>query len=116
MIRQNANNHFFDSTSLSGLSLMTLDDSLNNELPFLRRYYLMGQFQVREIKNVLDVIMRYTHSIQEHSGQASSIIEWRISNRVLLFNINTIVVGGGTNTEFNSMFTSSFMAGIETHF
>ncbi len=116
MIRRNAHDHFFDSTLLSGLSQMTLDDSLNNELPFLRKYYLMGQFQVREIDNVLDVIVRYTHGIEEDAGQASSIIEWKISNRLQLFNINTIAVGSGRNTEFNSLFTSNYMAGIETHF
>ena len=116
MIRQNASDHFFDSTPLSGLSMMTLDDSLNNELPFLRRYYLMGQFQVREIKNVLDVIVRYTHGIEEHAGQASSIIEWRISDRIEVFNIDTIAAGSGRNTEFNSLITSSYMAGIEMHF
>lgn len=116
MLRQSAYDHFFDNTSLAGSSQMMLDDALNNELPFLRRYYLMGQFQIREIKNVLDVIMRYTHGIEENAGQASSIIEWQISNRMLLFNINTIAVGSSKNTEFNSMFTSSYMAGIETHF
>ena len=77
----------------------------------------MGQFQVREIKNVLDVIVRYTHGIEEDAGQASSIIEWRISDHLQLFNINTITLNsGGRNTEFNSMFTSNYMVGIETHF
>ncbi len=115
-IRQNAHDHFFDSPALSGLSQMTLNDTLNNELPFLRRYYLMGQFQVREIKNVLDVIIRYTHGIEEHAGQASSIIGWQLSNRIEVFNINTIALGGNRDTEFNSLLKSSFMAGIETHF
>ena len=116
MIRRNAHDHFFDTTPPSGLSQMTLNNTLNNELPFLRRYYLMGQFKVREIKNVLDVIVRYTHGIEEHAGQASSIIEWQLSNRVQLFNINTVAVGSSRNTEFNSLLTSSYMAGIETHF
>lgn len=116
MIRQNAHDHFFDTTPLSGLSQMTLNETLNNELPFLRRYYLMGQYQVREIKNVLDVIVRYTHGIEEHAGQASSIIEWQLSNRIQLFNINTIAVGSGKNREFNSLLASSYMAGIEVHF
>jgi hypothetical protein len=115
-IRRNAYDHFFDTILLSGLSQMTLNDTLNNELPFLRRYYLMGQFQVREIKNVLDIIVRYTHGIEEHAGQASSIIEWQLSNRIQLFNINTVAVGNGKDTEFNSLLTSSYMAGIEMHF
>jgi hypothetical protein len=116
MIRQNAHDHFFDSSALAGLSQMTLNDTLNNELPFLRRYYLMGQFQVREIKDVLDVIIRYTHGIEEHAGQASSIIGWQLSNRIEVFNINTFAVGINRDTEFNSLLGSSFMAGIEAHF
>jgi hypothetical protein len=116
LIRKNAYEHFFDAGALSGLSQMTLSDSLNNELPFLRKYYFMGQFQVREIKNVLDVIVRYTQGIEEHAGQASSIIEWQISNHIELFNINTVAVGSGRNTEFNSLLTNSVMAGIEAHF
>jgi hypothetical protein len=116
MIRRSASDHFFDNTPLSGLSQMTLNDTLNNELPFLRRYYLMGQFQVREIKNVLDVIVRYTYGIEEHAGQVSSIVGWQLSNRIEAFNINTIALGGRRNNEFNSLFEGSCLAGIELHF
>lgn len=115
-IRQNASDHFFDSDPLYGLPQNTLGESLNNDLPFLRRYYLMGQFQVREIKNVLDVTVRYVHSLEEHVGLASSIIEWQISKRIQLFNINTIAVDHGEETEYNSILTKSVMAGLEAHF
>ncbi len=114
-LRQNASDHFFDAGPLSGLSTMTLAESLNTGLSFLRKHYLMGQYQVREIKNVLDVIIRYTHSLDEHAGQASSIIEWQVSNRIQFFNINTIAVDHGRDTEFNSILDNSFMAGIEIH-
>ncbi len=115
-LRKNASDHFFDNTVLAGLSNKTLAESLNNGLPFLRRYYLMGQYQVREIKNVLDIILRYTHGVEERAGQASSIIEWQLSNRLQLFNINTVSVDHGRNTEFNALIQKSFMAGIEAHF
>jgi hypothetical protein len=116
MIRKNASDHFFDNTTLSGLSRMTLNETLNNGLPFLRRYYIMGQFQVREIKNVFDVIVRYTHGLEEHAGQGSSIIGWQVSNQVEVFNINTVALGSERNGEFNSLFTGIYMAGIEVHF
>jgi len=35
---------------------------------------------------------------------------------MLFFNINTISPDSGGNNEFNSLFTKSFMAGIEYHF
>jgi hypothetical protein len=115
-LRQNASDHFFDAGPLSVLSQMTLNESLNNGTSFLRRYYLMGQYQVREIKNVLDVIVRYTHSLEEHAGQASSIIEWQLTNRIQFFNINIVGVNAGGNTEYNSIISQSYMAGIEVHF
>ncbi len=114
-LRRSANDHFFDSM-LSGVSQMTLNESLNTGLPFLRRYYLMGQFQVREIKNVLDVIVRYMHGLEEHAGQASSIIEWQLTDRIQFFNINMVSVDTGRNTEFNTALNESFIAGIEVHF
>jgi hypothetical protein len=115
-LRQNASDHFFDGGLLSGLSQKTLGESLSTGSPFLRRYYLMGQFQVREIKNVLDIIVRYTYSLEEHAGQASSIIEWQMTDRTRLFNINTVSTGRGKETEFNAVLEKSFMAGIEVHF
>jgi hypothetical protein len=115
-LRQSASDHFFEGNALAGLSQATLGGALNNGLPFLRRYYLMGQYQVREIRNVLDVIMRYTHSLEEHTGQASSILEWRLSDRVQFFNINVVAVNGGRDSEFGSILSKSFLAGIEVHF
>jgi hypothetical protein len=115
-LRRNANDHFFDTTALAGLSQQTLAQSLYNGSPFLRRYYAMAQYQVREIKNVLDVIVRYTHGLDEHAGQASSIIEWQMTDRIQFFNINTVSVGSREETEFNSILNKSAMVGIEAHF
>ena len=114
-LRQSASDHFFDAGAISGLSQMTLNYSLNNGTSFLRRYYLMGQYQMREIKSVLDVYLRYVYGLEERAGQASTIIEWQVTDRVQFFNINTAAVGGG-NTEFNSLLSKSFIAGIEVHF
>lgn len=115
-LRQSASEHFFDMSVLSGLSQQTLGASLSTGLPFMRRYYLMGQYQVREIKNVLDVLVRYTHGLEEGAGQVSSIIEWQLSDRVQFFNINTIALDHGKETEFNSVFDRMFLAGVEAHF
>lgn len=114
-VRRNANDHFFDTT-LSGLPQSTLAEALYPGAPFLRRYYAMGQLQVREIRNVLDVIVRYTYSLEEHAGQASTILEWQMNDRIRFFNINTVSVDSGRDTEFNAVLRKSFMAGIEAHF
>ena len=116
LLRRNAADHFIDGGAMSGLSQQTLGESLNTGSPFLRRYYLMGQYQVREIKNVLDVMVRYVHSLEERAGHASSILEWRLSDRVQFFNINTFSVSNGKETEFNAILLRSFLAGVEVHF
>jgi hypothetical protein len=115
-LRRNAADHFFDGGLMTGLSRKTLADALAPGMPFLRRYYLMGQFQVREIRNALDIVVRYVHGIEERAGQASTILEWRFSDRVQLFNVNTTSVARGKEAEFNAVLVRSFMAGIEAHF
>lgn len=114
-LKKTAAVHLFDKSSLSPLSQKTLAEALNTGSPFLRRYYLMAQFQQREIKNVLDIILRYTHGLEEKSGQFSTILEWQVAERIQLFNINTIALGG-SDTEFKSVLSKSFMIGLELHF
>jgi len=115
-LRDQAAAHYFDGGLMSALSARTLNQTLNTGMPFLRRYYLMGQYQVREISNVLDIMVRYVHGIEERAGQASTILEWKLSDRAQFFNINMAGIGHGRETEFNSILTKSFMAGIEVHF
>jgi hypothetical protein len=115
-LRRNASDHYFDTGPLSGLSQRTLAESLNTGLPFLRKYYLMAQYQEKEIKNVLDVILRYAYSIEEDAGAATTIVEWKLSDRMSLFNINNISTHNSKNTEYNALVRNSFMLGVETHF
>jgi hypothetical protein len=115
-LRRSASDHFFDGGLLSGFSQKTLGQALGTGSPFLRRYYLMGQFQFKEIANVLDLIVRYTHSLEEHAGQASTILEWQLSERVRFFNITTFGVNSSGDTEYNALLSKSIMAGIEVHY
>ena len=114
-LRKTAATHLPDNSTLSSLSQGTLTEALNTGSQFLRRYYLMAQFQQTDIKNVLDIIIRCTQSMQEQSGQFSTILEWQFAKRIQLFNINTIAVGR-SNTEFKSVLSKSFMLGIEVHY
>ena len=115
-LRNAAGEHYFDGGLMSALSGRTLGQTINTGLPYLRRYYVMGQFQVREIGNVLDISVRYIHGLEERAGQASTILEWKLSDRVQFFNINMVAINGGKETEFNAILDRSFMAGIEVHF
>ena len=115
-LRRSAGDHLFDSGVLSGLSQQTLGQAFGTGSPFLRRYYVMGQFQVREIANVLDLIVRYTHNLEEHAGQASTILECQLSERVRFFTVATTGVNSAGDTEYNALVAKSVMAGIEVHF
>lgn len=114
-LRGDAARHLFDGAGLSGLSQQTLSEALTTGSPFLRQYYLMGQFQSREIKDVLNVILRYTYGLEERAGQASAILEWQATGRLQFFAIGSANVGNRANTEFSSLVGSSLMAGIEAH-
>jgi len=59
--------------------------------------------------------VRYVHGIEERAGQASTIVEWKLTDRIEFFDVNAIAVGG-SNTEFSSVLRGSFMAGVEVHF
>jgi hypothetical protein len=114
-LRQSAADLLFDST-MAGLSRKTLAEALNTGQPFLRKYYLMGQFQFREIRNVAGLILRYLHNMEGHAGQASTILEWQITDSIQFFNINSVAVSHARETEFRSLADKSFMVGFEMHF
>jgi hypothetical protein len=114
-LRSEAAGHFFDAGPLSGLSRGILDQAMDRGSLFLRRAYALAQYQVREIRNVLDVIVRYTYGIEEGGGQASAIIEWQVTDRVQLFTIDTKSVGSA-NREFSSTVRESYIAGMELHY
>jgi hypothetical protein len=114
-LRRNAAAGFFDNSPLGGLSKKTLAEALYTNSALLRRYYLMAQFMEREIGNEVDLMLRYVYGLEEQSGLASTILEWQVSDRVQIFNINTVAVGGA-DTEFNAVLSKSFMAGVEIYF
>jgi hypothetical protein len=114
-LRRNASYHFSDGDPVSSLSQKILAGALNTGSPFLRRYYLMAQYQQREIGNVLDVVLRCTWGLEEGAGQLSGILEWQVLNRIQVFSLNSVGIGG-RDTEFKSVVSKTFMVGIEVHF
>jgi hypothetical protein len=114
-LRQQAGASFTAGGPLTGLAQQTLAGTLSPGMPFLRRYYAMAQVQEREIKNVLDVMVRFVRSLEENSGLASLIAEWQVTKRIQLFTIDSIAFGG-KETEFRSIIDKNFLAGVEVHF
>jgi hypothetical protein len=115
-LRQTAADHLFDGLMAGAYRRNTLAEALNAGQPFLRKYYLLAQFQFREIRNAGDLSVRYLYNLEEHAGQASTIVEWRITDRMQFFNINSIAVSHARETEFRALADKSSMVGIEIHF
>jgi len=111
-LRGTASDHFFDSSAIAGLSQRTLGQALAAGSPFLRRRYLMAQVNSGEIRNSLTVLLRYVRGLEERNGQASSILEWTLSERLQLFNITTVAAGQG---EFRALVDRSSVLGLEAH-
>jgi hypothetical protein len=56
------------------------------------------------------------HSLDENAGLASTIIEWKITDNLQLFNINAVSIDHGGDTEYNSILEKSFLLGLEAYF
>ncbi len=114
-LRKTAADHFFDDSTLSGLSAKTLLDAKDNGLLHLRRKYLMLQYMKKEIQDVLDVSVRYIHNLDDNSGLINSIVEWGVSDNIRLFNVLLISVGDD-ESEFKAVLDTSVMIGMEHTF
>lgn len=112
LLRQRASEHFFDNNALSSISAKVLLEANDPGLLFLRKNYAMVQYMKKEIKDVLDIILRYTYNLDDGSGSLVSVLEWGVSDNVKFFNINNINMGG-QNADFRSIIERSFMFGIE---
>ncbi|HAS17210.1 MAG TPA: hypothetical protein DDX84_07555 [Nitrospiraceae bacterium] len=112
LLRQRASGHFFDNNTPSSISAKTLLEANDPGLLFLRKNYAMVQYMEKEIKDVLDIILRYTHNLDDDSGSLVLVLECGVSDSAMLFNINNINMGG-QNADFRSIVDKSFMFGVE---
>lgn len=114
-LRGNARDLFFSSSPAAAAAPAVLARTYDNGTGFLRRQYVMAQLGSRQIADVLSIIARYTYGVDEGSGQAATMVEWQVSDRVQFFNINTVNLGG-PESEFGSAVKKSMLAGIEVHY
>ncbi|MCP4265018.1 MAG: hypothetical protein GY777_05490 [Candidatus Brocadiaceae bacterium] len=114
-IRKSSADHFIDNSPLSGLATKNLRESITTGNQFIKRHYLMFQYQRRQIKDVFDLILRYTSDLQDGSGLLVTIAELGISDNLQLFNINNIGFGS-LEDEFKSTFKASIVLGLEFTF
>ncbi|MCX5812409.1 MAG: hypothetical protein NT178_07675 [Proteobacteria bacterium] len=114
-LRRSAANVLASGNMMTGLSQMTLGQTANTGLKFLRRNYLLFQYLQNNIKNVIDLTLRWTQNLDDASCQFTTLVTYYLGNHMELFSVGTIS-GGGKNTEFGSTINYQLMTGIKYTF
>jgi len=108
-----------DAYSLSGpigdLSRLTLSRTADPKLRFLRRNYIMLQYQQNDIRDVLNLTFRWTRNIDDGSGQFIAIMEYYLGEHTMIFSIGGIN-SGSSDTEFGTILDRHCMIGVEYTF
>jgi hypothetical protein len=114
-LRKNASDAFDLTGPISDLSRLTLSQTADPGLRFLRRNYVMFQYNHNDIRDVLNLTFRWTQNIDDGSRQFISIVEYFFGEHTQLFSIGTINSGDG-DTEFGSILDYQWMVGLEYTF
>jgi hypothetical protein len=103
----------FNMGGMAGaLGLMTLGQTINPGLRFLRKNYAMLQYTQSNIKNKIEIFMRWTQNLDDGSCQASAYMTYSLGNHFELFSLG-VVSGGDRNTEFGSLLNYQLMFGLK---
>ena len=97
---------------VSALGQKTLSETVNTGLRFLRKNYAMLQYTQNNIKNKIDLTLRWTQNLNDGSGQFTTVVSYSLGNHLELFSVGT-VMAGGKNTEFRSILDYQWMIGLK---
>jgi hypothetical protein len=97
---------------VSALGQMTLGQTASAGLRFLRKNYAMVQYTQTNIKNKIDLTLRWTQNLDDRSGQFTGLITYYLGNHLELFSVGT-VMAGGKDTEFGSILDYQWMIGLK---
>jgi hypothetical protein len=91
---------FFNMGGIPGtLGQMTLYQTVNPGLIFLRKNYAMLQYTQNNIKNKMDIFLRWTQNLDDGSSQASAYATYSLGDHFELFSLGAVGIGG-SDTEF----------------
>jgi len=95
------------------LAPFTLSRTWANGLRLSRQNYVMLQYRQTDIWDLLDVTGRYTHNIDDGSGQVILMVDYYWGDHIQFFSIATFT-SGGRDTEFKSLLDYQWLVGM-TH-
>jgi hypothetical protein len=111
-LRRAAAHAFSSGGLLSGLGQMTLGQTANTGLRFLRKNYALLQYTQNNIQNSLDLTFRWTQNLDDGSCQFTSVASYFLGDHWELFSVVT-VNGGSQDTEFGSILDYQWMLGVQ---
>ena len=114
-LRGRAASSFYSPEPWHNLSKATLMQTLDPRLRFLRKNYLTFQYYQIEIRDVLNLMLRYTYNMDDSSSMVVPIVEYDIGDYLQLFLVGNQRFGS-KNSEFRSLIDYSYMIGMEFTF
>lgn len=100
---------------ISRLAQMTLGQTATTGLRFLRRNYAMVQYIQTNIKNKIDLTVRWTQNLDDGSGQSTGLVAYYLGEHLELFSVGAVTVGS-KNSEFRSLIDYHVMIGLKYTF
>ncbi|MDP2158742.1 MAG: hypothetical protein Q8K68_13660, partial [Nitrospirota bacterium] len=97
---------------ISGLGQKVLGQTINTGLRFLRKNYALLQYTQNNIKNNLDLTLRWTRNLDDGSGQLTALVTYSLGNHLELFSVG-VLNGGGKDTEYGSIMDYQLMLGLK---
>lgn len=114
-LRERAAYAFNFSEPLHSISKMTLMQTLDPKLRFLRKNYLTFKYYQVKIRDVFNLVLRYTYNIDDKSSQLIPIVEYDVGDHCQLFFIGDQRFGS-KRSEFRSLTDYRYMLGVEFTF
>ena len=114
-LRRKAAQALASGGKLSGLGRMTLGQTAATGLKLLRRNYLMLQYTRNNVRDAVDLTLRWTQNLDDSSCQFTTLVTYFLGDHTELFSVGT-AGGGGKNTEFGSVLDYRIMAGVKYTF
>ncbi|KQC05921.1 MAG: hypothetical protein APR62_08950 [Smithella sp. SDB] len=111
-LRKNAANAFEAGGAASLLGQTVLYQTANPGLRFLRRNYVMLQYNQTNIRNKLGITFRWTQNIDDGSGQFLGLLSYSVGEHWELFSSGIVNAGPG-DTEFGSTLSYQIMFGMK---
>ncbi|PKN09384.1 MAG: hypothetical protein CVU72_02470 [Deltaproteobacteria bacterium HGW-Deltaproteobacteria-7] len=103
----------FNMGGLAGLlGQSTLGQTINPGLRYLRKHYGMFQYSQNNIKNKIDLTLRWTQNLDDGSGQFLTLVSYSLGNHLELFSSGMVSAGGG-DAEFRSTLDYQLMFGLK---